>query len=113
MENKKAKNIVRDIQSMMFDKYWFITLIFLSGIFIRIHNLGMRSLWRDEAWVAIVASSENLSSSFLTNWPVPPLFVSLLYASVHLFQNNEWFLRIIPALFGIGGMVLIYYLTRL
>ena len=89
--------------------YLFAVGIFLSGIFIRIIDLDLRSLWRDEAWVAILASSDSLSTSFFTQWPVPPLFVSSLYLSVHLFKNNEFYLRIIPALFGIGGMALIYY----
>lgn len=109
---KKIREITWDVKSLTIERTWFIGGIFLLGIFVRIYNLDARPLWRDEAWVAIVASTDNLSSAFFTNWPVPPLFVSTLYLSVHLFKNNEWFLRIIPALFGIGGMVFIYYFTR-
>ncbi len=108
----RVKEIVRSVQSATIERAWFTGGILMLGIFVRIYQLDIRSLWRDEAWVALVASSDHLSSAFFTNWPVPPLFVSSLYMSVHLFKNNEWFLRIIPALFGIGGMVLIYYFIR-
>ncbi len=91
---------------------WIIGGIFLLGTVIRLYELDVRSLWRDEAWVALLASSDNLSSAFFTQWPIPPFFISSIYISVHLFKNNEWFLRIIPALFGIGGMVLLYYGVR-
>lgn len=106
-------NITQKRLHSLIEGPWFIVLIFLVGIFIRLYNLGERPLWRDEAWVANLASSGSFSSISFTQWPVPPLFISSIYLSVHLFRNNEWFLRVIPALFGIGGMALIYYSVKL
>ena len=97
---------------LFIEKPWLIYAIFLVGIFARLYELGQRSLWMDEAWVANLASSDNLSTAFFDERHTPPLFISLLYVFVHIFPNNEWFLRIVPALFSVGGMVLIYLLVR-
>ena len=100
------------IRFLLFEKPWLIYAIFFVGIFVRIYELGEKSLWFDEAWVANMASSDNLSTAFFNKRHTPPLFLSTLFASVHIFSNNEWFLRIVPALFSVGGMVLIYLLAR-
>lgn len=112
IEKNKTGHITQKRLHSLIEGPWFVGLIFLVGIFISLHNLGERPLWRDEAWVANLASSGSFSSVFFTQWPVPPLFISSIYLSVHLFKNNEWFLRIVPALFSIGGMVLIYYSVK-
>ncbi len=107
-----VKQVTQKAQYLLIEKHWLIFLIFIVGIFVRIYDLGQRPLWVDEAWVANLASADNLSTAFFDEKHTPPFFMSLLFASVHIFINNEWFLRIVPVLFSIGGMILIYLLAR-
>lgn len=106
------RQVTQKAQYLLIEKHWLIFGIFIVGIFIRIYELDQRPLWIDEAWVANLASSDNISTAFFDKKHTPPFFISLLYASVHMFPNNEWFLRIVPAFFSIGGMVLIYLLVH-
>jgi len=84
-------------------------LIILSGLILRFGHLNLRSFWCDE-FLAI--SLSRLSLSEMLGWVIkndahPPLF----YAIVHFlfnFTQSELGLRIIPALFGTGAIVIFY-----
>jgi len=87
-------------------------LIITLAAQIRTYNLGARSLWLDEASVANWISQSNLKGVLASLGPAPPLFVITIHYLVKLLPNNEFTLRLLPCLFGIGSLVLIYLVAR-
>lgn len=76
------------------------------------YDLGGRSLWLDEASVANWASQSSLKEVWASIGPAPPFFVIAVHYIVKFFPNNEFTLRLLPCLFGIGSLVLIYLVAR-
>ncbi|MBA7622534.1 hypothetical protein ES703_29912 [subsurface metagenome] len=87
-------------------------LIITLATQIRIYDLGGRSLWLDEASVANWVSQRSLKEVWASMGPAPPLFVITVHYIVKLLPNNEFTLRLLACLFGIGSLVLIYLVAR-
>lgn len=89
-----------------------LILVLISSVYIRFDNLGERSLWLDEAWVAnaiTMTSEKGLGESSLT---APLFFVFSIHIITSLFGNNEFSLRLLPCLFGIGTLIIFYLIIR-
>lgn len=90
-----------------------VLLIITLAAQIRTYDLGGRSLWLDEVSVANWASQSSLKEVWASmGGPAPPLFVIALHYIVKFFPNNEFTLRLLPCLFGIGSLALIYLVAR-
>lgn len=87
-------------------------LIITLAAQIRTYDLGGRSLWLDEASVANWASQSSLKEVLASMGPAPPFFIIALHYIVKFFPNNEFTLRLLPCLFGIGSLALIYLVAR-
>ncbi len=87
-------------------------LIITLAAQIRTYDLGGRSLWLDEASVANWASQSSLKEVWASMGPAPPLFVITLHYVVKFFSNSEFALRLLPCLFGIASLALIYLVAR-
>jgi len=89
-------------------------IIILIGLFLRCYHLGYQSLWLDELYTAIEsdpAIREHGLNYYLTNVDQqPPLLFLLERLAIGLCHNNEWALRIVPAMAGTGGIWAIYLL---
>ena len=103
-----------------FDLYWFkffICATIFGGIFIRLFQLGWRSFWLDEAFLANIIVMENIEEIFNVDqyfsfsFP-PPLFTIIIHFISNTFQPNEFNLRLIPAISGILCLPLVYTLTK-
>ncbi|MFP4082413.1 MAG: glycosyltransferase family 39 protein [Candidatus Aminicenantes bacterium] len=90
----------------------FLVLILAAAIFIRFQNLGERSLWLDEAWVANAVSEDSLSALAESSFHAPLFFVLAVHVLITFFGNNEFVLRLLPCLFGIGTLVVFYWIIR-
>lgn len=94
-----------------------LSLIFLAGAVLRIWNLGRHSLWLDEAWLALSVSSERLHDViFRGPEDVPNSTPYMLSVAIHFvvrwFGNNEWTLRLLPAIFSTAAILVAYRLGR-
>ena len=88
--------------------------IIATGAFLRLYELGTRSLWLDEAWLANGIIRFRLATILTHPHPAkpPPLFVASVRCLVVAFGNSEFVLRLVPSLFGIGVLVLLYYACK-
>ena len=86
-------------------------MIIVAGAWLRFHDLGAESLWFDEAasWSQSKDSlGELISRTAEDNYP--PLHNLFLYASINLFGDGEWSLRLPSAIFGTANILAIYWL---
>ena len=82
-----------------------------TGAWLRFHNLGAQSLWLDEAfswWQSKDSLADLISRTAKDNYP--PLHNLFLYASINLFGDGEWSLRLPSAIFGTANILAIYWL---
>lgn len=92
--------------------YALLFLVFAASIYIRFKNLGGRSLWLDEAWVANAISESSFQKIIHSSLTAPLFFVFTIHTIVIFFGNNEFFLRLLPCLFGIGTLAVFYLIIR-
>ena len=85
----------------------------IFGIILRFYNLGYNSLWLDEA-----VTYDTSLKSFGEIWTIissgdfnPPLFYWMEHVML-FFGNNEFILRIIPAILGILTIPLFYLVGK-
>src|SRR5262249_4275800 len=83
-------------------------LIIAAAAVIRVHDLGRRSLWLDEAWAAIGALDRPFDVAHVRVTPL--LFAGLVRLSVAAFGRSEGAVRLPAALFGIGAALLAWRL---
>lgn len=88
--------------------------ILLIALALRLYRLGDANLWWDEA-LAVWAVRKGLGG--VTLWTAsdvhPPLFFWSLWAWVQAFGESEFALRLLPALFGVFTVAVVYLLGRL
>jgi 4-amino-4-deoxy-L-arabinose transferase-like glycosyltransferase len=92
-----------------------LLLIFAVGIAGRLYDLGGRSIWADEAWVALKVSQESvgkvLFDTSARHYSYPPFFGVSIHLATRVLGNSEAALRLLPALASIGALFLIYFLA--
>lgn len=89
-----------------------LILILSASIYIRFKNLAARSLWFDEAWLANAIGQSNLGQLISRSFHAPLFFVLLIHLIITFFGNNEFLLRLLPCLFGVGILIVFYLLIR-
>lgn len=90
-----------------------LCVVILSGIAMRVHGLD-RSLWLDEVWVANAIMEPTIREMvYYEGWlnPSPPLFLLLARSATRLLGVSHTSMRLVPALFGIAGMLAMAYLA--
>ena len=90
----------------------FLIFVLVASAYIRFHNLGERSLWLDEAWVANAITKTSGSELIKSSLTAPLFFVFSTHFIISLFRNNKFFLRLLPCLFGIGTLIIFYLIMR-
>ena len=94
-----------------------VVIVFFVATIIRFDDLGERSIWADEAWVALKVSQPAMADVLIDksnrHYSYPPFFG----VSVHLFTrvlgNGEAALRLFPCLCGVLSLLLIFLITRM
>jgi mannosyltransferase len=86
-------------------------VIVAIGAWLRFHYLGADSLWLDEV-VSWQQSKDGLADLItrVAQDNYPPLHNLFLYASINLFDDSEWSLRLPSAIFGTANILAIYWL---
>jgi mannosyltransferase len=84
-----------------------LSAILLSGLFLRLYNLGGQSLWLDEV-LSVKYANLNLSQVVLLNDTTPPLYYILLHWWIHLFGVSEFSLRFPSVLCGFFSIIMMY-----
>ena len=88
-----------------------LCFIVLAGAWLRFHDLGLDSLWRDEA-ISWQQSKDSLVDLFRRTAEdnYPPLHNLSLFVAMKLFGDGEWSLRLPSAIFGTANVLAIYWL---
>lgn len=90
-----------------------ITAIIILGGALRIYKLGHQSLWNDEIWSVVIASSSVLKILTVSYWrnTHEPLYYLILHFFMS-FGNNEAILRLPSFIFGIMSIGLFYLILK-
>ncbi|MFN6482086.1 MULTISPECIES: glycosyltransferase family 39 protein [unclassified Nostoc] len=99
-------------------KYYFsFIIIIIISIFLRFYLLPNQSLWYDEGWSLILSDGstfqENLSK-IINNEAgdkYQPLYYLLLFYWRSAFGDNEFAIRSLSALLGVGSVIAIFFTT--
>jgi 4-amino-4-deoxy-L-arabinose transferase-like glycosyltransferase len=89
-----------------------VALILGVAVYFRLHDLGGRDLWTDEAWVALAAMQPTARTALAAGQSTPPLYLLTVWAAVQLWGHSEVVLRGLSLLFGVGTLFLIWRLGR-
>ena len=96
-------------------KYSVVLLgIILIGALLRVYDLGVQSLWTDEAF-SVWISNMSLSQIVQTAGAIdqhPPLYYFILHYWITLFGTSEVAVRLPSVLFGVLAIPVIYVLGR-
>ena len=89
-----------------------LVIVLIASIFIRFMNLSARSLWFDEAWIANAMSQSDLNEVINRSFHAPLFFALAVHLMVMIFGSNEFILRLLPCLFGLGTVILFYLVMK-
>ena len=89
-----------------------VALIFGVAVYFRLHDLGARNLWTDEAWVALAAMQPTAKAALAAGQSTPPFYLLTVWALVQLWGHGELVLRSLSWLFGVGTLWLVWRLAR-
>jgi hypothetical protein len=105
--------MINDRQVGRWDANAVLLAVVALGIVTRTLHLN-QSLFVDEAWVANAVLADNLRDMFHYDWvpAPPPLFLLLVRAAVGLLGSSDVAFRIVPALAGMGSILLLALLAR-
>jgi uncharacterized membrane protein len=89
-----------------------VGLVITVGALVRLHNLGIDSLWLDEAisWSQSKDSLVDVIRRTASDNYYPPLHNLFLFAVIKFFGDGEWSLRLPSAIFGVAGIAALYWL---
>jgi mannosyltransferase len=96
------------------ENYILLSLILLSFLF-RIYKLNFQSPWGDELFTLINShSNKSLGDIFnaLKGDVHPPLYYYIVHFFLEIFGDTAYVARFVSILFGVGGMVVLYYLGK-
>jgi len=89
-----------------------VGLICALAAFFRLWDMGARSLWYDEAWVALAVIKATPVEALTAGASTPPFFILTLWGLVQLLGGSEAVLRSLPFIFGLGTVLLFIPLAR-
>lgn len=91
-----------------------VLLLAISAVF-RLYKLDAQSPWGDELFTLINTSSDKSFSEIFEILKAdvhPPLYYYIIHFFYLFVDNTSLFARLISAVFGIGGLVAVYYLSK-
>ncbi len=88
-----------------------LSAILLSGLFLRLHNLGGQSLWLDEV-LSVKYANLNMSQIFLLHDTSPPIYYILLHWWTHLFGISEASVRFPSVICGFLSILMMYKIGK-
>jgi 4-amino-4-deoxy-L-arabinose transferase-like glycosyltransferase len=93
-------------------------ILFITGLYLRMYELGTFSLWDDE--IATITYASNFSDNFIYHWnkfknnsePFSPFYYIFNSYFIHLDTVNEFKLRLPSAIIGSLSIPLMYFFAR-
>ncbi len=124
--NSSTKNSAKDMpqsKENIFSRDWFLVLILIAlCIYLFVFKLGASTLWNfDEAAYGEAAKEIIKLGNWITPhfnyrslywFDKPPLYLWLTALNFRFFGWNEFTTRLWSALFGIGGVIVVYFLGK-
>jgi len=110
MDNKETARIFTPkIKTIILYLFLFIGIIIILREYI-----GGRSLWVDEAMLALnmPRSFKELLQPLAYNQTAPLLFLYLCKFSTILFRISDYSLRVVPLLFGLGSYIVYFFISN-
>jgi mannosyltransferase len=91
-----------------------LLVIVLTGLFLRVYDLGVESLWYDETYSVFMSkmSLSGILQAIPGADPSPPLYLFILHYWMALFGASEVAVRSLSVLFGVLAIPVIYVLGR-
>jgi dolichyl-phosphate-mannose-protein mannosyltransferase len=90
-----------------------LALIMALGFLLRLPNLT-ESLWYDELWSTALRLENLRSLAFTVLYDVhPPFYSILMFLWIKVFGDSELSVRILPLMFGLASIFLIYHVASL
>lgn len=90
-----------------------VGILTIIGLALRLYHLDFNSIWLDEAYTYSIAklSFVEIFKNTVVGEFNPPLFI-MLERVMLFFGNNEFILRLIPALMGTATIPVMYYIGK-
>src|SRR3990172_6868524 len=91
-----------------------LLFIILIGTFLRLYQLGSNSLWFDEA-ISVWFANESLGNIIIKQTSAdvhPPFYYIVLSLWLSVFENGEFDVRLLSAIFGILSIPLLYLIVK-
>jgi len=115
IDKLQMKSRIMQKANIALDPKLLLFLIIFFGAFLRLYHLGQKSIWLDEAYVFEEAQLplSTIYQDARIGWPrtEPFIFLALMhFYCVFVHTTSEFFLRLPSAIFGIGSIVLMYFL---
>ena len=94
--------------------WWWLLLVLLLALALRLIRLGTFAYWHDE--VHNLIASEDLHALvfhgiLISNHPPLPYILVAFWRAMGL-DGSEWTMRLLPVIFGVGGVAAVYALGR-
>jgi 4-amino-4-deoxy-L-arabinose transferase-like glycosyltransferase len=89
-----------------------VALVVGLAVYFRVHDLGGRNLWTDEAWVALAAMQPTAKAALAARQSTPPFYLLSVWAAAQLWGHSEAVLRGLSLLFGVGALLALWRLAR-
>ena len=95
-------------------KVIFFVFVLVSGVFLRLYNLGKESFWYDEIYSIELASYpfKEIISGKIADPGNPPLFFAILSLWLKKFTPTEFFSRLPVALVSIATIPVIFLIAK-
>ncbi len=94
-------------------RWWIIALVVVLAAVLRLHHLGARDFWYDEAFTS-VALQESYPAMFrlLVQDVHPPLPFVFMKMITDIFGSSVFMTRLVPTLFGIASVYATFLFTK-
>ena len=82
------------------------------AVLFRLWDISARNLWTDEAWVALAALAPTPGVALTLSHSTPPFYVLAIWSLSHSFGGSEAVLRSLSFVFGVGSLILFWFVAR-
>jgi MFS family permease len=90
----------------------YLLIIWGVAIVLRLWDISARNLWTDEAWVALAALAPTPGAALTLGRSTPPFYVLTIWGLAQVFGGSEAVLRSLSFVFGVGTLILFWFVAR-
>jgi hypothetical protein len=103
----------RDLGSTGFSRdTLYLFIIWGVAIILRLWDISARNLWTDEAWVALAALAPSPGQALTLGRSTPPFYTLTIWGLAQVFGGSEMVLRSLSFAFGVGTLILFWFVAR-